>query len=393
MRLISFSISNYRSFKNEQQIVFGSDRKNVTTIYGPNGAGKTNLFYALNFFCNFIRTSTKFEGQTLPYEIFLLNKNAKIIPTTFEAEFVAKKRQFKYRFSILDSKIIEESLGSKDIGSDHKYDTIFSRPTIPKGNYGEFYKDVLKRTRDDALVLTKAWEDNDKNALEVFEWLASFKIMNMNQIPITRSKTAEKIMTDNNFKIRVLDLMKRADLFIQDVTVSEAQIPKRFIDQLPLNDEAKKIMSGTGFVISTTHLLRDDDGSVIGTVPMSMGSHESAGTQRIFELAFPILNTIDEGGILYMDEFENDLHPSECKFLVSLFEKENPNHAQLIINTHSTILQDQVGRDNIRLLSKNNNEETIISEVPKTIKPGDPAIERKYNKGMLGAVPAIRGAK
>lgn len=239
--------------------------------------------------------------------------------------------------------------------------------------------------------MTKAWEDNDKNAIEVFEWLKSFEIMNMNQLPVTRSKTAEKIMIDNDFKTQVLDLMRRADLFVQDITVSEAQIPKRLIDQLPLNEEAKKGMSSTGFVISTTHLLRDDDGNVVGTVPMSMGSHESVGTQRIFELAYPILNIINNGGILYIDEFENDLHPSECKFLVSLFEKENPKQAQLIINTHSTILQDQVGRNNIRLLSKNAKEETIISEVPKSIKPDDPAIERKYNKGMLGAIPIIRG--
>ena len=391
MKILSFSLSNYRSFKSEQRIIFGSDEKNVTTIYGPNGAGKSNLFYALNFFCNFIKTSTKFEGQVLPYEPFLLNINTKTLPTTFETEFIAEKRQFRYRFSILNGNIIEEALGAKNIGSEGKYDTIFSRPTIPKGNYGEFYKDVLKRTRSDALVLTKAWEDNDKNAIEVFEWLKSFEIMNMNQLPVTRSKTAEKIMINNDFKTQVLDLMRRADLFVQDVTVSEAQIPKRLIDQLPLNEEAKKGMSSTGFVISTTHLLRDDDGNVVGTVPMSMGSHESVGTQRIFELAHPILNIINNGGILYIDEFENDLHPSECKFLVSLFEKENPKQAQLIINTHSTVLQDQVGRNNIRLLSKNAKEETIISEVPKSIKPDDPAIERKYNKGMLGAIPIIRG--
>ena len=213
----------------------------------------------------------------------------------------------------------------------------------------------------------------------------------MNQLPVTRSKTAEKIMMDSGFKVQVLDLMRRADLFVQDITVSEAQIPKRLIDQLPLNEEAKKGMSGTGFIISTTHLLRDDDGNVVGTVPMSMGSHESVGTQRIFELAYPILSVINNGGILYIDEFENDLHPNECKFLVSLFEKENPKQAQLIINTHSTVLQDQVGRNNIRLLSKNANEETVISEVPKSIKPDDSAIERKYNKGMLGAIPTIRG--
>lgn len=390
MRILSFSLSNYRSFKEEQKIIFGTDEKNVTTIYGPNGAGKSNLFLGLSFFCDFIKLSTKFEGQSMRYEPFLLCKGAKDRPTTFDAEFIAKNHQFRYRFSLLNGKVTDEALGSKTPGTNGKYHTIYSRPTIPKGNYGDFYRDVLKRTRDDALVLTKAWEDNDKYALEIFEWLAALKTINTNDLPVSQSQTAAKIMSDDDFKARVLDLMRRTDLYIQDINVSEVQIPKKLFDILPFTEEAKKGMSDKGYTILTTHLLRDVDGQVVGVVPLSMLSHESAGTQRIFELAYPILNAIDSGGILYIDSFENDLHPNECQFLVALFEKENPQHAQLIVNTHSTTLQNQVGRDNIRLVSKTGSEETIISEVSKSIKPGDRAIERKYQKGLLGAVPAIR---
>ena len=103
-------------------------------------------------------------------------------------------------------------------------------------------------------------------------------------------------------------------------------------------------------------------------------------------------STLEKGGVLYLDEFENDLHPIECSFLVSLFESAlNKKQAQLIINTHSTMLQDQIGRDNIRFISKNGKEEsTIANKVPGSLKANDTAIEKKYLKGLLGFVPKIQ---
>lgn len=391
MRLKSFSVSNYRSFNEKQTIEFCQNSKNVTAIYGPNSAGKTNLFTATRFFRDFTRTSTNFSGQRLPFEIFRLNTKSIDMPSEFEAEMETETKCYKYGFQLLKGKVVNESLQERSLSKEASFQTIFRRASIPKNRYENFTNDLLKRTRDDALVLTKAWEDNNAVAKEIFDWFSHFNPINIKFAPY-KVMTADRIEADPNFKNQVLALLRAANLFIQDVKVSKMPMPEDLFKQLPFTEDFKKNINRDGFSISTTHLVRDDTGVVTGTATFSMEGNESAGTNRIFELASPILDTLEKGGVLYLDEFENDLHPIECSFLVSLFESAlNKKQAQLIINTHSTMLQDQIGRDNIRFVSKNGKEEsTIANKVPGSLKANDTAIEKKYLKGLLGFVPKIQ---
>ncbi len=391
MRLKSFSVSNYRSFNEKQTIEFCRNSKNVTAIYGPNSAGKTNLFTATGFFRDFTRMSTNFNGQHLPFEVFRLNTKSIEMPSEFEAEMETETKCYKYGFQLLRGKVVDESLQERSLNKEEGFQTIFRRASIPKNRYESFTNDLLKRTRDDALVLTKAWEDNNAVAKEIFDWFSQFNPINIKFAPY-KAMTANRIEADPNFKNQVLALLRAANLFIQDVKVSKIPMPEDLFKQLPFTEDFKKNMNRDGFSISTTHLVRDDAGIVTGTATFSMEGNESAGTNRIFELASPILDTLEKGGVLYLDEFENDLHPIECSFLVSLFESAlNKKQAQLIINTHSTMLQDQIGRDNIRFISKNGKEEsTIANKVPGSLKANDTAIEKKYLKGLLGFVPKIQ---
>jgi AAA15 family ATPase/GTPase len=167
-------------------------------------------------------------------------------------------------------------------------------------------------------------------------------------------------------------------------------MPDDLFDQLPIYKAVKSKLDRTTYDVSTVHLVHDSNGRVVDTKSMSLGT-ESTGTNRIFELAFPILDTLEKGYILYIDEFETYLHPKECKFLIELFKSsENINNAQLIINTHNTQLLDLVGRDSIHLVGKNNREETIIGQISKNIRSDDKLLEKKYAKGMFGAVPNIK---
>ncbi len=388
MRLLSFSVSNFRSFLVEQTITFDSGSKNVDAILGPNGSGKSNLFWALGFFRDFIRLSTKFEGQTMQYMSFIFNDKSEMLPTSLQAEMQTTKYTYKYHFSILLGEIKDEALSRKLNSGNSGYETLFSRRSLDKNRYEKYGFDssMLKSTRADALVLTKAWENNNKYALDVFEWLDHLKLVSGNQ-PI--NQTAQKMVEDSNFKTKLLDLLHRADLSIQDITASKINLPEEVFNNLPIKDEFKKGMDRTGYNLMTTHIVRSSNGEVVDTkqLPMSL---ESEGTRRIFELAFPVIDTLKHGNILYVDEFENHLHPRECEFLVELFTgEENTSESQLIINTHNTQVIDQVGRNNVHLLGKNSREETMIAGIPKDVRTDDPALEKKYNKGVFGAVPNV----
>lgn len=117
-----------------------------------------------------------------------------------------------------------------------------------------------------------------------------------------------------------------------------------------------------------------------------MINHESAGTQRIFEMAYPLIDTLENGYTLFIDEFDSSLHPAECDFIIKLFE-ENEKGAQLIVNTHYAGILDVIGRKNIHLIGKNQYEESIIGKISSEAR--DVALEKKYRLGFFGAVPNI----
>ena len=390
MRLHSFSVANYRSFKDPQRIEFSDDSRNVTAIYGPNGAGKTNLYKAMMFYRDFIHTSTRFEGQTMQYEEFLLSTSAGKIPTSFEAEMKKGSKIYQYGFSLLLGIVKDEYLKIRNENDSH-FGIIFRRNSMNKENrYAEkgFGSDLLKRTRPDALVLTKAWEDNNKYAKDVFDWLDNFNLISGKRLT---ALTAKKTMEDPTFKQKVLDLLRSADMYIQDLVVSTVELPDKFYKDLPFTEEFKANLDRKSYEVSTLHVVRDENGIVSGVKKFDLATHESTGTKRFFDMAYPLLDTIENGRVLYIDEFENNLHPTECKLLAKLFEDWNNNKkAQLIINTHCTQLQNQLGKENIRFINKNHNEESKIETVPSYIRNDDVSIERKYNKGLLGAIPNVR---
>lgn len=389
MKLVSFSISNFRSFLSEQSVSFDIDDTNVDIFVGPNNSGKSNILQAMAVFKSFIQSSTSFQAPRELLAPFAFNEDAENIPTTLSAEMQLDKFIYSYSFSVQNSKVTSEVLKRCKLNSKKSYDTLFSRLSMDKNRYEEFGFDskILRATREDSLVLTKAFENNNKYALDVFNWLNHFLFVSGS---LEQNSTAKRISEDDEFKNKVLDLLRRADLSIQDLNSTKINVPDDIFDQLPIYKSVKSKLDRTAWDVRTTHMVYDSSGKVTKTRAMPIAT-ESTGTRRIFELASPILDSLENGNILYIDEFETHLHPKECEFLVELFtSEENSNNAQLILNTHNAQLLDRVGRDSIHLVGKNSREETIIGKISKNIRTDDKLLEKKYTKGMFGAVPNIQ---
>lgn len=391
MRLKKFSISNFRSFNGEQTIEF-SDNSNVFAIFGPNGSGKTNLFRAMIFFRDFIRLSTRYTGQELAIETFALDERSTEEETKFSATFSDDEYVYKYGFSVQNHQITDEFL--KKGLTESECNTIFRRKSIPTGRYTEFgfSPELLSQTRSDALVLTKAWENNNEEAIAIFRFLDHFGTIAGTQ---PTEETSKLIMEQPAFKSKVLTFLKNADLYIQDIAVDQINLPEEFVDSLPFVPEFKKSINRKSYNVITTHFVYDrKSGAVVGARPMSLGGQESNGTQRMYELAFPVIDSLDKGNVLCMDEFELFLHPHECEYIIDLFKSKhtNKNNAQLIIMTHATQIMSQVDRKDIYLFGKNAKEETVIGNIPGAIRQDDRLIEKKYLRGLFGSVPNVERA-
>lgn len=395
-KLLGFKVKNFRSFYNEQVFDFrnGEEARNVTAFYGPNASGKSNIMKALATMRFFIINSTVANLLEIPVEPFLLKKDSAQHPTEFEIEFVGSGRHFIYGYSATRYAVHHEYL--KEFASTTKKSllTIFDRQgdtlnaSAAKYSFG---KKLLDNTRTTSLLITKARENNNEYANIMFEWLDNFNVL-FGAADETLQWSVAQLTHNAKLHSDVLDLVKKADLWIRGFDIEEIDIPSEILNQLPITDEAKQSI-GKGASIKTVHALRDENERIVGEQIFEMGANESNGTQKFFSLAAPIVNTLQTGKILFIDEFGAYMHPDLCNFIVALFKSSmNVSNAQLIINTHDTSLMSQDGpldRDDIVFIEKNHIEETIVNALSSKSSRLDDRFEKRYRQGLYGAKPQL----
>lgn len=129
---------------------------------------------------------------------------------------------------------------------------------------------------------------------------------------------------------------------------------------------------------------------------------ESAGTNKIFGLSGPLLNTLNDGSTMLIDELDSQMHPLITWRLVEMFNQanDNPRHAQLIFTTHDTNLlsADLFRRDQIWFTEKDPTESTDLypllraherSDSMKHAPRSDSNYQRNYINGKYGAIPYL----
>lgn len=400
-QLLKFKLKNYRSFYDEQVINFcaGDAARSVTAIYGPNASGKSNIMKALAFMKWFIINSTAANILDIPVEPFMLKEGFNERPSEFEVEFQNDGRHFIYGYAATRIEIHYEYLKEYTGATKKSLTTVFERqkgnklnPSAIKFNFG---KKLSESTRPTSLLITKARENNNEYANALFDWLDNIDVL-FGAPDETTHWSISQLRNNKELTRDVLDLMKQADLWIRGFSIEDVDIPAELINQLPFSEEIKRNMlsaSDKPSSVKTVHALRDVNQKIVGEQVFDMTANESNGTQRIFSLAAPIINTLQNGKILFIDEFGTYLHPDMCNFLVALFKSDrNKFNAQLIINTHDTSLMSQEGpleRGDVLFVEKNQVEETIISAlVDKSTRIGD-RFEKRYRQGLYGAKPQI----
>ena len=124
---------------------------------------------------------------------------------------------------------------------------------------------------------------------------------------------------------------------------------------------------------------------------------ESKGTQMLFRIALPILQAIDEGGFVAIDELEASLHPSLAQSIVRLFNdpESNPKNAQMLFTTHDTNLlgttlgEPTLRRDQVWLTEKDAEGATVLYPLTDYKPRKAENLERGYLQGRYGAIPFL----
>ena len=146
--------------------------------------------------------------------------------------------------------------------------------------------------------------------------------------------------------------------------------------------------------INTYHKKFDENNNEIGNEIFELDDEESLGTRKFFKMSAPILNTLQEGKILIIDELDASLHPMLTKHLIKLFNDKdiNTKNAQLIFATHDTnLLKPQIfKRDQIWFTEKDKYGSTTLYSILeiKGVRANDD-FEKQYIQGKYGAVPYL----
>ena len=411
--LLGFSFENFASFYHETVFSMLASKKDefidlntISTpygrllksalIFGPNGSGKTNWIKALSFMQEMVFTSVIEKNVLKRNDTFKFFFFFYLEPTLFEISFIQNDIIYEYGFKILKDEIIEEWLNKKV----QRNTSIFYRDTSDWQSielHGDMKKaeKIKKFTRKDSLFLTTAAMFNIDIAEEILDWFNNLYIL-IDSFDSPKL-TVDYIQDDIENKNKVLKQLKIADIGIEnfDIEIRELDIDndlkEKLLQSVQLNDKTKIDVNRKAIDLKTKHHVYNDNKEVINDIELSFVKYQSKGTIKFFELLGPILDVLENGKILIVDEIDSRLHCGIVTYILEMFNSidKNSNMGQLICNTHNVLLLDEdIRRDQIWFVQKDKYGESELYSLDdfKSIRKDDPKL-KKYLLGVYGATP------
>ncbi len=438
--LIRFSIENFLSYKERQTLDLrivktckehGEDNTFVVgdtgllksaAIYGANASGKSNLFTAITTMKQIVMNSAKESQSVAPVSVtpfaFCSENNSR--QTTFEIEFICQNVQYRYGFSATRKEITAEWFLQKNLdGSETPF---FYRINENGEDKIQFFENMGKindsdaRTRKNSLFLSECDSGNVEIAKKIMKWFDELYITSGLNDEKNKNFTIDKCEVED-FSRKISQFIRDADLNIVDLRAAYLDVNK-VLDSVPINDAKKRLANINEMMeklasmlgeesrmseIKSIHNIYDSQHNVIGTKEFNFDLIESDGTKKAFALAGPIINALQNGCVLFVDELEARLHPIFTRKIVQMFnsKEQNPNNAQLIFATHDANLlnNELLRRDQIWFTEKNHGEATelyslidFILDSNKKVR-NDASYGKDYLNGRYGAIPFLGDLK
>jgi len=369
-------------------------------IYGANASGKTNFVKALICMRNMVLRSVVDKEPIKRIEPFKFSADSDGEPTQFEVAFLLEDSLYRYGFELFKGQINKEWLFKKV----SRNTPVFYRggsdwETIKLHGEMKDAEGIKKHTRRDSLFISTAALLNIELADKILKWFSSLAIFTLERW--SPGFTIDYLEGGEERKSNVLKYLKKADIGIEDFDIQ--------IKDMKLDESMKEALIPTGLLphkefltvdvkrrevdIRTRHSVYGANMKVVDRIELPFLKYQSQGTIKFFELLGPILNCLEQGNVLVVDEIDARLHCSIVRFILSLFNSidKNPRNAQLICNTHDVlILEEEIRRDQIWFVQKNSYGESELYSLNdfKNVRKNDPIL-KKYLLGVYGAVPLL----
>lgn len=367
-------------------------------IFGANASGKTTALEIMSDMQQLVVFSFRAADPSggVQRHPFLLDPRSLDEPSTCEIELILNGIRHRYGFIFDDVRFIEEwayhyPRGRSTLLFHRQHDDVTLGVTHRKQG-----RAIIPLLRPNALFLSTAASANHPNLLSLYEWFQGNLAIADADSRTVRQFFTTHMLEHEEYKKRVISLLRSADLGVigAEAVKMDAATRERMHRVLTvLKDDLAEDLDA------------DDLSDAVSVALVHQGAtegitfdadDESLGTLVWFGLVGPVIDSLEDGTVLLIDELDASLHPMLVDQLVRLYQDpdSNPNNAQLIFNSHDIGLMGDsedrtLGRDQIWLTEKLQDGSTHITPLADFAPRKQEAIGRRYMSGRYGSTPIL----
>lgn len=361
-------------------------------IYGPNNVGKSCLVSCIRYIKRVMCNSRPLNIHS---NLFTKNNICVLGLTFMEAKRVYN---FDFKYDASKKEFLYERFAEliKDKNSNEKEILYLEKDSINDKFYFKDNKEltsllkVIGRQNIAAyLIDTDQFQELGLIKKILTDFAARLDVINMNNIPL--NKTIDILKTKDDLQKKVVAFIKKADLDLDDYKYSRELLKdlKVELDNNAGSSPEEKILSVKENMLDQLCLV-----SVHKGVSMPSMLIDSTGTKKIVALASFIIEALEKGRVLVVDELDSSLHFKLSRAIVALFNNELNINGQLIFTAHDISLMDckkLFRKEQIWFIYKNQDNVYVYSLKDFTarehgVRDTSDIIEL-YKKGVFGALP------
>ena len=412
--LLDIEIKNLKSFKN--QTIFSMEAENkiedrnsfevevgkekfellkTAVLFGGNASGKSNFTSVLNIFRYYLFNKGIEKYNKEGFRFGEEDKNS-----TIKVRNVVDDKIYEY--------ILEVNFNTKKIIKEKLYITALERKLVferENNKIVKYDKEIFSEYEITIGFINETLTDSDSVISRIIEWRVPEEIEKyifyIDKIKINNysDDLGKYIYENKNNKKLVIEFLKKIGIIVNDIEVyreknefflKNIRESKEF--QILSEKEQEKLLSQIAYIYRI-HFVYEDNQKQKYKLEYY---EQSAGTQKILSMFFPIYNLLNNGGVMIIDELDITLHYSLIKEIIKMFNsvEYNRKNAQLIFTTHNLLLLDfNLFREDQIWFLENNDVSTgtelySLSDIEGYKK--NKYLLRDYLNGNFGGIPKLK---
>ena len=411
--LLDIEIKNLKSFKN--QTIFSMEAENkiedrnsfevevgkekfellkTAVLFGGNASGKSNFTSVLSIFRYYLFNKGIEKYNKEGFRFGEEDKNS-----TIKVRNVVDDKIYEY--------ILEINFNTKKIIKEKLYITALERKLVferENNKIVKYDKETFSEYEITIGFINETLTDSDSVISRIIEWRVPEEIEKyifyIDKIKINNysDDLGKYIYENKDNKKLVIEFLKKIGIIVNDIEVyreknefflKNIRESKEF--QILSEKEQEKLLSQIAYIYRI-HFVYEDNQKQKYKLEYY---EQSAGTQKILSMFFPIYNLLNNGGVMIIDELDITLHYSLIKEIIKMFNsvEYNRKNAQLIFTTHNLLLLDfNLFREDQIWFLENNDVSTgtelySLSDVEGYEK--NKYLLRDYLNGNFGGIPKL----